>query len=184
MKGGNSLKERLQKILSARGVASRRRAEEMIQSGLVTVNGAAAADDATQKAINAINRLPDTVSLSDKALVVEARALFDLISTLEQKALVTNQSKLTQAEKRIADLEFLQNEQATEPTEPSEPGNDSGDSTVLIVVLVAVVLIAVIGGALVLRKGKKTPAPASDTAEEADTQEQTPEPAPETTDEA
>lgn len=37
------MKERLQKILSARGVASRRKAEEMIQSGLVTVNGAAAA---------------------------------------------------------------------------------------------------------------------------------------------
>lgn len=33
------MKERLQKILSARGVASRRRAEEMIESGLVTVNG-------------------------------------------------------------------------------------------------------------------------------------------------
>lgn len=31
--------ERLQKILSSRGVASRRKAEEMIQSGLVTVNG-------------------------------------------------------------------------------------------------------------------------------------------------
>lgn len=31
--------ERLQKILSARGVASRRKAEEMIQAGLVTVNG-------------------------------------------------------------------------------------------------------------------------------------------------
>lgn len=31
--------ERLQKILSARGVASRRKAEEMIQNGLVTVNG-------------------------------------------------------------------------------------------------------------------------------------------------
>ena len=37
------MKERLQKILSARGVASRRKAEEMIQSGLVTVNGAVAA---------------------------------------------------------------------------------------------------------------------------------------------
>ena len=37
------MKERLQKILSARGVASRRKAEEMIQSGLVTVNGVAAA---------------------------------------------------------------------------------------------------------------------------------------------
>ena len=31
--------ERLQKILSGRGVASRRKAEEMIQNGLVTVNG-------------------------------------------------------------------------------------------------------------------------------------------------
>ena len=33
------MKERLQKILSSRGVASRRRAEEMISAGLVTVNG-------------------------------------------------------------------------------------------------------------------------------------------------
>lgn len=33
------MKERLQKILSARGVASRRKAEEMIQAGLVRVNG-------------------------------------------------------------------------------------------------------------------------------------------------
>ena len=37
------MKERLQKILSARGVASRRKAEEMIREGRVTVNGAAAA---------------------------------------------------------------------------------------------------------------------------------------------
>ena len=37
------MKERLQKILSARGVASRRKAEEMIQQGLVTVNGTVAA---------------------------------------------------------------------------------------------------------------------------------------------
>lgn len=35
--------ERLQKILSARGVASRRRAEEMITAGRVTVNGSPAA---------------------------------------------------------------------------------------------------------------------------------------------
>ena len=33
------MKERLQKILSARGVASRRKAEEMIAQGLVAVNG-------------------------------------------------------------------------------------------------------------------------------------------------
>ncbi len=36
------MKERLQKILSARGVASRRRAEEMIRQGQVTVNGTVA----------------------------------------------------------------------------------------------------------------------------------------------
>lgn len=37
------MKERLQKILSARGIASRRKAEEMIQRGLVSVNGSVAA---------------------------------------------------------------------------------------------------------------------------------------------
>lgn len=37
------MEERLQKILSARGVASRRKAEEMIRCGKVTVNGVAAA---------------------------------------------------------------------------------------------------------------------------------------------
>ena len=36
------MKERLQKILSGRGVASRRKAEEMIAAGLVTVNGCVA----------------------------------------------------------------------------------------------------------------------------------------------
>ena len=33
------MKERLQKILSARGVASRRSSEELIRQGRVTVNG-------------------------------------------------------------------------------------------------------------------------------------------------
>ena len=33
------MKERLQKILSARGVASRRRGEELIRGGRVSVNG-------------------------------------------------------------------------------------------------------------------------------------------------
>lgn len=57
------MKERLQKILSARGVASRRKAEEMIQSGLVTVNGAVAAlgdsaDPETDEILVAGKRLP------------------------------------------------------------------------------------------------------------------------------
>lgn len=57
------MKERLQKILSARGVASRRKAEEMIQSGLVTVNGAVAvlgdnADPETDEILVAGKHLP------------------------------------------------------------------------------------------------------------------------------
>lgn len=47
--------ERLQKILSARGVASRRKAEEMILSGRVTVDGAVAAlGDCADPDINVI----------------------------------------------------------------------------------------------------------------------------------
>ena len=49
------MRERLQKILSARGIASRRKAEEMITAGLVTVNGLAAAlGDSADPAIDEI----------------------------------------------------------------------------------------------------------------------------------
>ena len=57
------MKERLQKILSARGVASRRKAEELIQMGLVTVNGVTAvigdtADPETDEILIAGKSLP------------------------------------------------------------------------------------------------------------------------------
>ena len=101
----------------------------------LTIDGASAADDVTQAAIDAINALPDTVSLSDKAAVEAARTAYDLISTTEQKALVTNYSKLTQAEKRVADLEYLQNQQI--PTEPTEgpSGNDGPGAGIAIAVI-------------------------------------------------
>ena len=54
--------ERLQKILSARGVASRRKAEELIQKGLVTVNGTAAV-------------LGDTADPETDEILVEGRPL-------------------------------------------------------------------------------------------------------------
>ena len=78
------------------------------------VDGAAAADEVTLAAIAAIDALPDTVSLADKPLVVAAREAYDKISTIEQRALVTNYSKLEQAEKRIKDLEYLENGSETE----------------------------------------------------------------------
>ena len=54
------MKERLQKILSSRGICSRRKAEEMITAGRVTVNGAAAClgDAADPELDEALARLP------------------------------------------------------------------------------------------------------------------------------
>lgn len=49
------MQERLQKILSARGIASRRKAEELIEAGLVLVNGAPAV--LGQKADPAVDRI-------------------------------------------------------------------------------------------------------------------------------
>ncbi len=106
------------------------------------VDGAAAADEVTLAAIAAIDRLPDTVSLADKPLVIAAREAYDKISTIEQRALVTNYAKLEQAEKRIRDLEYLE---ASEETETDgEAGNDflDGLDAVTVVMGVLVVLLA------------------------------------------
>ena len=56
------MKERLQKILSARGVASRRKAEEMIEQGLITLNGTVAV-------------LGDTADPETDEILVEGRPL-------------------------------------------------------------------------------------------------------------
>ena len=58
------MQERLQKILSARGVASRRKAEEMLKAGRITVNGKTAAlGDSADAAVDTIfvdgNPLPE-----------------------------------------------------------------------------------------------------------------------------
>lgn len=56
------MKERLQKILSARGLASRRKAEEMIAAGRVSVNGQTAS-------------LGDTADLDTDRILVDGRPL-------------------------------------------------------------------------------------------------------------
>jgi len=56
------MKERLQKILSARGVASRRKAEEMIAAGLVSVNGRIAV-------------VGDTADVETDTIIVEGKPL-------------------------------------------------------------------------------------------------------------
>ncbi len=88
------------------------------------IAGENAADDVTIAAIAAIDRLPETVSLADKPLVVAAREAYNRISTLEQRALVTNYAKLEAAEKRIQDLEFLESGETPETETDGAAGGD------------------------------------------------------------
>lgn len=94
-----------------------------------TVDGMSAADDATLAVIAAIKALPDKITLSHKAQVQAARELYDRISTLEQKALVADILPiLTAAERRISDLEFLNNQNKPTPPENNNPSDPSEDN--------------------------------------------------------
>ncbi|MBR3779379.1 MAG: leucine-rich repeat protein [Clostridia bacterium] len=68
------------------------------------VMGAAAADNVTLAAINAIKRIPERVSLNDRAVVEAARTAYNKIATTEQQALVTNYDVLVTAEQRLKAL--------------------------------------------------------------------------------
>ncbi len=133
------------------------------------IDGAAAADEITLAAIKAIKLLPETVSLTDKALVEAARATYDLISTLEQKALVTNYNLLTQAEKRISDLEYLANSDSSDGETSEDIVNDNNNP--LIVIIIAVVLILAFGSAgifAILKNKKKQKSVSEKEAENSD----------------
>ncbi len=110
------------------------------------IEGAAAADDITLAAIAAIDRLPETVTLADKPLVLAAREAYNKISTLEQRALVHNYEKLTKAEERIATLEYLENgETETETGDGTGSGNffaDLGAETIALGALVILFAVA------------------------------------------
>ena len=123
------------------------------------VLGAAAADDVTLAAIALIDSLPETVSLDDRALVEQARAAYDAISTIEQRALVTNYQKLTEAEDRIEKLLTLENPEDTTPPDDSEE-KDGLDTTTIILIILTSILAAVVVTIIIIdsihaRKNKK-----------------------------
>ena len=92
------------------------------------VDGGAAMDEVTYAAKVAIESIPESIQLSDKAIIQAARAAYDKIATEAQKALISDlRIKLEQAEKRIADLEYLANnpEGGTSGDGNTENGGDT-----------------------------------------------------------
>ncbi len=106
--------------------------------------GAAAADDVALAAIELIDKLPETVSLDDRAAVEAARAAYDAISTLEQRALVTNYQKLTEAEARIEKLLTLENGEQTEPPVDEEPKDKTNATETIIIILTTLLVFTVL----------------------------------------
>ncbi len=92
------------------------------------VDGTAAADANTKAFIDAINRLPNPVRLSDEEAVVAARALYSKLSNLEQQALASEAyGKLLTAEQRIAKLK--ENSAVKPDCDHSDVGEWEGDET-------------------------------------------------------
>jgi 23S rRNA pseudouridine2605 synthase len=80
----NSMEERLQKIIARAGLASRRRAEEMIASGLVTVNGRTVTELGTKA-----DESRDHIKVAGKLLRLETERVYlalhkptEVVSTL------------------------------------------------------------------------------------------------------
>ncbi len=78
------------------------------------IEGSSAADEVTLNAIAKIAAIPASISLTDEAVIVEARKAYDAIVTVEQQALVKNYQNLTSAE---AILAYLKKNQSTSDSE-------------------------------------------------------------------
>lgn len=136
------------------------------------VNGAVAPHESTLNAIAKIAAISASVSLADEAAILEARAAYNAIPTLEQQALVGNYEKLTAAENILAYLKSQQGGNDPEPTLPEENGNGTGNQALVITfgVLMGVFALAAVAFAalwiLGKRNGAKAEEPAAQDAED------------------
>jgi hypothetical protein len=111
----------------------------------VAIDGAQAPDKTTLAAIRAIKQIPERVTYAQRALVEKARALYDKIATLEQKALVSNYADLVSAEQRIVSLT-----PADEPVEtPTEEPEEKGNGGVIALIVFVCVIFAAVAAAVV-----------------------------------
>lgn len=119
-----------------------------------TIDGSVAADDGTIAAIEAIEALPTPVLLEHEALVVAARAAYDRLTSLEQKALVYNYSVLLTAETRI---EAFKNTSTPEPDDGDKPSDtptpppvtpeekDDGTLIAVLAIIEGVIILLAVG---------------------------------------
>lgn len=107
----------------------------------ITVDGAAAADDITLAAIEAIKRIPERVTYEDRAYVIAAREAYNKIATTVQQSLVTNYADLVSAEQRI--IALTPEDDVKEPDDTNKVNNNNKIST--FVYICAAILIVIIG---------------------------------------
>ena len=123
------------------------------------LNGAAAPDATTRAVIRAISVLPDARDITEetlasyKAVIDEARALYDAISSDEQRALISNYQKLLDVEESVNKVTG-----GLDPVTPPEPEKGGSDITTVALAVVCGVLGAavIVMTALLLsrKKGK------------------------------
>ncbi len=112
----------------------------------IKIAGDVVADSATKEAIDAINNLPEKITLKDEDLVKAARAAYDKITNQMQKALITNYSTLTRAEKLIE--AYKQNNSTEEPpidnTPTDEPKASIGEIILNVLKVIAITIAIII----------------------------------------
>ncbi len=125
----------------------------------VVIDGENAPNESALKAIEAILALPskDNIKLSDKALVEAAREAYNQVASTTQQGILIDGGYydiLVGAEKKIENLEYLQNQGGSDDTdtdvtppadneEPQEPKNTG--KVVAIVILVTLAILAAVG---------------------------------------
>lgn len=119
------------------------------------VNGATAMTDQTLKVIEVIGALPADITLADEAAVAAARKAYDAIVGLDQKALVSNYNKLTNAESTINYLNRKNDTDSGDNAPVAPVQNDTVNVWLIVAIVVGAVLVGVAAAAFVLYKKNK-----------------------------
>ncbi len=129
----------------------------------VVVSGMSAPQETTLAAIYAIEQIPVNITLNDEAVILAARAAYNLITTAEQQALVTNYEKLEEAE---SVLSYLKDQGSVDPGPDNPTPSEEEDMTGVYIAIgtLGVIVIALVVAMLVLR-GKKAKAVSAEETE-------------------